>query len=213
VSKKKEEILNVALKLFNERGIDEVKTRDIAKTLGISLGNLTYHFPTKSDIVYALFLDWGNKVEEALSKNSGNPEASTLINYYYSVKIIFTVQLEYKFLVHKRYGEIATAFPVAHQFARDFLKIRFDSWEQLNVQLVSEKLAKKELIEESHAHSHVINMLALYWHQEFLIYYPELTDQQKIQKALNIFFQSYKPYLTKEGLDELEPLLSKLEHY
>lgn len=213
MSKKKEEIVAAALKLFNERGIDDVKTRDIAKACEISLGNLTYYFPSKNDIVYALFLEVGQKIEEALSKNPGLPGASTLVNYYYQVEIIFTVQLQYKFLVHKRYGEIATSFPDAHQFMRDFLKIRYDSWEQLNKQLVKEKSAKKELAEQSHAHSHIINILALYWHQEFLIYYPELSDQQKIQKALDIIFQSYKPYLTKKGLEELEPLLGRLEHY
>lgn len=213
MSKKREEILAAALKLFNEKGIDSVKTRDISKATGISLGNMTYYFPSKSDLVYALFQGWGNRIEEVLSKNPGKPGAGTLINYYYQVQAIFRTQLEYRFLVHKRYGEIATMFPDAHQFARDFLKIRYDGWKQLNKQLVKEKSAKKELVEESHAHSHIINMLALYWHQEFLIYYPELSDEQKVQKALDIFFQSYRPYLTKKGLDELAPLLGELGHY
>lgn len=79
--------------------------------------------------------------------------------------------------------------------------------------MVKEKSAKKELIEESHARSHIVNILTLYWHQEFLIYYPELNDEQKVQKALDILFQFYKPYLTKKGLDELQPLLGELGHY
>jgi len=115
--------------------------------------------------------------------------------------------------MHKRYGEIISSFSEAQKFQQDVLKIRFDTWAQLNKQLVKEKLAKKELIEESNAHSYILNILALYWHQEFLIYSPELSDKQKVEKALAIFFQSYKPYLTKKGLDVLTPLLKELKHY
>jgi hypothetical protein len=151
-------------------------------------------------------------VDVALA-NHKTKSKSALINYFYQVELIFKTHFKFKFIMQKRYGEIVSSFPESQEFLRDFLKIRFDSWEQLNKQLVKEKLAKKELIDESHAHSYILNILALYWHQEFLIYFPELSDAQKTDKALAIFFQAYKPYLTKKGLEELVPLLKKLEHY
>lgn len=212
MSNRKENILKTALELFNERGIDGVTTRDIAKEIKISLGNLTYYFPSKSDIVSALMQELGKVVDEALS-NHKETGKNALINYFYQVELIFKTHFKYKFIMQKRYGEIVSSFPESQQFIRDFLKIRFDAWEQLNEQLVKEKLAKKELVEESNAHSYILNILALYWHQEFLIYFPELSDKQKVEKALAIFFQAYKPYLTKKGLDELTPLLKVLKHY
>ena len=210
---KREEILAVALDLFNKKDIDGVTTRDIAKELKMSLGNLTYYFPTKNAIVLALAQDIAKVVDEALSKNSAKQYSNLLIQYFKQVEIIFTAHFKFKFIVHKRYGEIISSFPEVQKFSQDFLRIRFDAWEQLNKELVKQKLAKQELVIDSHAHSHILNILALYWHQEFLIYYPELTDKQKVQKALAIFFQSYKPYLTKKGSLELMPLLQKLEHY
>lgn len=42
---------------------------------------------------------------------------------------------------------------------------------------------------------------------------PELRDIQKAEKALSIDFQTYKPYLTKKGIDGLKPFLKKLDHY
>lgn len=212
MSNRKEDILKASLKLFNEKGIDEVTTRDIAKELTISLGNLTYYFPSKNDIVHALMQEFATAVDDALAKHK-NTSKSALINYFYQVELIFKTHFKYKFIMQKRYGEIVSSFPESQKFLKDFLKIRFDSWEQLNKQLVKEKLAKEELINESHAHSYILNILALYWHQEFLIYFPELSDKQKVEKALAIFFQAYKPYLTKKGLEELVPLLKKLEHY
>jgi AcrR family transcriptional regulator len=212
MSNRKQDILEKALEFFNEKGIDGVTTRDIAKALKISLGNLTYYFPSKSDIVFALTQELGKTIDEALS-NHKDKSKNVLVDHYYQVELVFKTHLEFKFIMHKRYGEIISSFPEIQQYVRDFLKIRFQSWTQLHQQMVKENLAKSELIEESDALNYILNILALFWHQEFLIYFPELSDKQKVEKALAIYFQAYKPYLTKQGMDGLRPLLKKLEHY
>lgn len=48
------EIIQEAKKLFNERGYNEVSTQDIANAMGISKGNLNYHFKRKEDIMEAV---------------------------------------------------------------------------------------------------------------------------------------------------------------
>lgn len=212
MSNRRADILEAALELFNEKGIDGVTTRDIAKKIKISLGNLTYYFPAKSDIVYALVEEWGKAVDKALSDHT-DTNMNALTDYFYQVKIVFETQLKYKCILQKRYGEIINSFPEAQKYLSDFLKIRFDSWEQLNKQLVNEELARKELVTESHALSAMLNILVIFWQQEFLIYFPELTDAQKVERALAITFQAYKPYLTKKGIDILEPILVKIDHY
>ena len=51
----RERILAASLKLFNEHGYQNVPALKIARHLGISHGNLAYHFKTKSDIVMTVF--------------------------------------------------------------------------------------------------------------------------------------------------------------
>src|ERR1700759_1422335 len=51
----KTRILEAALALFNERGTDNVTTNHIADALGMSPGNLYYHYRNKAEIVRALF--------------------------------------------------------------------------------------------------------------------------------------------------------------
>lgn len=46
----KEKILATAEQMFRERGYSAVSMRDLAAALGISVGNLTYHFHKKQDI-------------------------------------------------------------------------------------------------------------------------------------------------------------------
>ena len=49
--KTRERIVEVAIRLFNAEGINAVGVREIARTLGISPGNLSYHFPRKEDLL------------------------------------------------------------------------------------------------------------------------------------------------------------------
>jgi len=48
-------ILEASLKLFNEHGFQNVPASLIAKEVGISGGNLAYHFKSKREIVMAVF--------------------------------------------------------------------------------------------------------------------------------------------------------------
>ena len=51
----KTRILDAALALFNEQGTANVTTNHIAEALGMSPGNLYYHYRNKAEIVRALF--------------------------------------------------------------------------------------------------------------------------------------------------------------
>ncbi len=51
------EIMETARKLFQEKPYDEVAMRDIANALGISVGNLTYHFKKKENLAEAVILE------------------------------------------------------------------------------------------------------------------------------------------------------------
>ncbi len=52
-----EKIVKKACELFNEKGMAEVSIRDIAAALGISHGNLRYHYPGKGPLIEAIFQD------------------------------------------------------------------------------------------------------------------------------------------------------------
>lgn len=69
----KERILAISLELFNRHGERNVTTNRIADELGISPGNLYYHFRNKGDIIFALFQRYQTLVEDFLQVPEGRP--------------------------------------------------------------------------------------------------------------------------------------------
>ncbi len=61
MSNTKERIINTAIELFNEKGFVSVTMRDLANELDMSLGNLTYHFKKKEELMEAIH---GRIIEE-----------------------------------------------------------------------------------------------------------------------------------------------------
>ena len=63
-----ERILETALELFNRFGEPNVSTTAISAAMGISPGNLYYHYPAKDELVNALFQRCDTALTELLSK-------------------------------------------------------------------------------------------------------------------------------------------------
>ncbi|MRA44371.1 TetR/AcrR family transcriptional regulator [Acinetobacter pittii] len=81
--KTKDRILQISLQLFNERGERSVTTNHIAAELGISPGNLYYHFRNKYEIIKELMYQYQVETLEMLSLPEDRPlTTNDKINYF-----------------------------------------------------------------------------------------------------------------------------------
>lgn len=55
MSKTRQNIIQTAIQLFNERGVINVRIRDIAEEMQISPGNVTYHYKTKQELMDSVY--------------------------------------------------------------------------------------------------------------------------------------------------------------
>jgi AcrR family transcriptional regulator len=62
----REQIRDVALEMFAERGYDGTSLREIAERLGVTKAAVYYHFKTKEDILVSLLEDFLGQVDELL---------------------------------------------------------------------------------------------------------------------------------------------------
>lgn len=74
VNATKKEIIQIATRLFLERGFTDTSVKLISDTLDISTGNLTFHYPTKEDMLAVLVemlcdFQW-NTMEASLNEGS-----------------------------------------------------------------------------------------------------------------------------------------------
>ena len=86
--KTKEKIIGTATRLFNNQGYNSINLFELANQLGISRGNLTYHFKDKENLLVAICDEMWTKIENERSKTMQLPSFENLHN---------EIQLYYKF--------------------------------------------------------------------------------------------------------------------
>ena len=92
----RERIVENSLSLFNRDGAPHVTTADIAVEMGISPGNLYYHFRNKDEIIYELFQAFERKLGAALVvPEEREPDVEDL---WLFLHLVFEIIWEYRFL-------------------------------------------------------------------------------------------------------------------
>ncbi|MEO5558856.1 MAG: TetR/AcrR family transcriptional regulator [Dokdonella sp.] len=91
-----ERILETSLAMFNARGEPNVTTNHIADELGISPGNLYYHFRNKDDIVEHLFARYEARIDDALLLPDAR--APNLEDIWLQLHLVFESLWQYRFL-------------------------------------------------------------------------------------------------------------------
>ena len=90
-----ERILEVTLALFNRFGEPNVSTTLISAELGISPGNLYYHYPAKEELINSLFNRFETALNELLNASDGVRDVEDAWFFMHS---LFELIWQYRFL-------------------------------------------------------------------------------------------------------------------
>ena len=207
MKKTQEKIIIATIDLFNKTGVSNIRLQDIAKEVGISPGNLTYHYKTKKDLLGAILLDMTNEQRIVRSTNEALVDSidiiSILLNY-------LSFQIQYRFF-YRDILEIISLVPEA----KDLLDQHIENVIEFSKNAIYLSIRKGYMKAEPHEGHYELfskNAWAILhsWLRE-----REVFGEEKISlyHAILAVLELHYFYLTEEGLVryfELKEQLPKL---
>lgn len=192
----KDRILEKALELFNEKGISSVSSKHISDALGISYGNLCYHFPRKDDIILQLYLNMQTRVDEQFK----NIEQEVL-NFEFmlpKLRVLFEEIYRYKF-IYLGITKVVRHFDYIKNHSKQQVKLR-----GMMLHNMGEFLVKEGYMKPFKAEKHkdmLVNALLMItnsWVSDAETFY-EGAEDEKVDYYMQLYFNLIFPLLTDKG--------------
>ena len=209
-NKTKDRILHISLQLFNERGERSVTTNHIAAELGISPGNLYYHFRNKQEIIKELALQYQKETLEMLALPPERPlTTSDKVQYF---QVLSNQLWVYRF-IHRDIHHLV-------EYNEEFAKIypRFSGQVMQQGQKIYRAFVDAGLMKmtDSEIEALIINLwIVLTNWTNFLYMSGHISDNNRLEEkwvwqALRQMVFLEGPYLMGESRQTYEQLLKSL---
>ena len=184
-------ILQKAVELFNEHGTASVSMNALAESLGISAGNLQYHYKGKEDLIRAILEEMFRQFDGIYRSIEGT---FTLDILRQTMRLHFHLVWKYRFFYREQGALLRNDEALADRF-RAIQAQRMDEQEALMKRLATSGGVRGNLSPEE-----LRNVVLIGWvlGNTLLAYNESLgqkIDEAAQAQALGIMIQHYKPYL------------------
>lgn len=197
-----EMIVAKALAMFNEKGIEYVGMRELATALDIRIGNLTYYFPTKDDLVSRLSTD----LAEENNKTIIAVQAMTMEAFFAMLQRAFHNHYKYRCLMLSFVHIIQRNPLVAKRYSKTQVQ-RNQTW-LTNIEAL---IAAKQLNASKPEVDFLVSTIALiarFWLSEAAISFRSQPEEVQAAHYLKMIARIFLPYSTAKGRKVLEDVLS-----
>lgn len=192
----RDHILIASQNLFNERGYYNVSLRQIAAEVGISQGNLNYHFKKKDEILKELYR---KSVENVTHEFIATTKLGA--NFYFLLELArrtFEVQSEYIFLIRDRFY-LMNDFPELREDYNILKTQRIGEFNQMFQTFILRGYMRKEDHEAEYEELGLRLVLLGIYSMLDLQDNIKADKKTELKKYLQIITSTFYPYLTKEG--------------
>ena len=198
--KTRDRILTTSLALFNSEGEAQVSTVDIAAVLGISPGNLYYHFKGKEAIIESLFGDFETELRQVLSAPIGKP-LSFEDNWIF-IYIVFEEINDFRFF-YEGMASILERCPALRPRLARLLTLKRSTSLAILSSLQSQKLIAFEADERDRLADRLAAHLT-YWLHYQTVTASGQTDRTRINDGVYAAVLQIAPYLIGDRRDYLK---------
>ena len=194
--KTKAKIIATATNLFNLHGTKSISTNHIAKKMGISPGNLYYHFRSKNDIIRSISDNFKNELGSVLEI-----QLDTISDFSHNLTNLFNrffrIQHSYQFL----FLEGVYLAKQDHILMDNYTKLRSlikRGYYELLSNLIKIKIMKKQSLNIIDDLLDAQWIIMWYWINHTLLD-RNTYDNFQIKKGIKLSFSIIKPQLTSIG--------------
>jgi len=204
----KKKILDVAILLFNEGGLPNVRLQNIADYCEISVGNLAYHYQTKEILLSTIDQHIQNEINQLITETKSFRFIidfdNQLSNYFHCIK-----QYSFYFL---DILELERTYPDMHKhrvLLTNKLINQIYDWLTQNVEL---GIIRKEIIKGQYLKTaNSIWLMISFWMTQQQVLGNEPSNEGKFKEQI---WNQVLPIFTENGLLEFEALIMpQLQNY
>lgn len=198
--KTRNKIIQTSIELFNEHGERNVTTNHIAAHLGISPGNLYYHFRNKEDIILSIYEEYAsNLLLDTFPRVS--PDVKPLDAIIIYMDVVFQAMMKFRFF-YNNLPVLLSKNPCLHD---KYVEVQHVITERVSEMLLSLRNAKIVAFDDDEL-PEIVSLLRLvntFW----LSFYQTQNKTAEVNDA--VFYQGVlkilviiRPYTTPEALPE-----------
>lgn len=201
-----EKISKRALDLFNLKGIEYVGMRELAADLGMRIGNLTYYFPTKDDLVFSI----SQAYTESNSKIHSEFPTKSLYDFLYKNKLLFENGLKYQCLLLSMVHLMEQNTRIAANYQGNVMQNRMSGLIH-DIELLKENKYLKFSCEDDKLLIISSNSLqSRFWLSEAVLTESRQNLVNQMTHYLKMKAHLLRPYATKKGLEDIERFVGEL---
>ncbi|GAB1856486.1 TetR/AcrR family transcriptional regulator [Flavobacteriaceae bacterium MHTCC 0001] len=199
----KKRILQTALALFNSQGMAKITLRSIANEMGISQGNLNYHFKKRNDIIEALYF----QIVESISNSivTSNTAKTPLEAVFHISKTMLFTFYEYRFFLLDFVSIMRENSKIKAHYKQLMQQRALEFTELIDV-LIENNLMRQNVFPNEYENLFKrFQILSDFWMSSVVIEKGHITEAL-VHQYSEIIHQTIFPYLTLKGQEMYKSL-------
>ncbi len=195
--KTKDKILLNAIRMYNESGVQSITSRHIAGEMGISHGNLDYHYKTREEIVLAIY----KRMRKEMSEAYGGRKAGISSLEHFHLLLLHLEEFQYKYrFFNLDVLEVSRSYPSVNQIIQETFVKRKMQTQELFREAIRDGFMNPLEEHTLERVEHIIRMLITFWlsQREVMAAY----NYSEKGEMIHTIYTFIRPYLTKAGIEE-----------
>ena len=191
-------ILDRALEMFNERGIEYVGLRELAADLDIRVSNITYYFPTKDDLVFEISQELARKNSEVIIEN----QSITMTGFLEMLTKVYEHHYHFRSLLRSfvhimtQNKAVLASYKKTQTNRRNAIAVNLQA-------LVTGGYLKVENEEKLKFLGTSISLISRYWISEAAVFGQHFSKEENIRQNLLLIVHLLEPYSSAKAKREM----------